>query len=106
MEAISRRWTRRLKIAVLLVVVMSGAGLGLSIAMTILSQAVPLPLAHAPSQLAPVRALVAAEPPADLTALPMPDSTPGEAVTGPNGPAQGSGASPSEADTAAPRFGR
>lgn len=72
MEALSRRWVRRFKMAVLLVVVIGGAGLGLSLAVTILSQTVGLPSAR----LAPAHAVSLAEPAtAAVAAVAVPAST-------------------------------
>ena len=65
MEVLQRVWLRRLKIAVLLLVILGGAGFGLSVAVTALTQPVVSPEVESPAPPKMPAALVVPDVPAD-----------------------------------------
>jgi len=71
MEMLQRTWVRRLKIAVLLLVIVGGAGFGFTLAFGILSQPVTSPAVASPAPPRLPAALVVPVVPADETAAPV-----------------------------------
>jgi hypothetical protein len=65
MEMLQRVWLRRLKIAVVLLVILGGAGLGLSIAVNILAQPVQSPQVGSPAPPVMPTPLFIPDPPED-----------------------------------------
>jgi len=76
MQSLQRMWWQRLRIAALLVIIIGGAGFGLSVAYAILNQPIVAPAAHAP-MLTPRPVASVADPDApvlDITPIDLPSS--------------------------------